>query len=721
MKQLVQQLRDGKMEVKDVAMPGCPDGFVLVQNYYSLISAGTEGSTVVAARKSLVGKAKERPDQVKQVISTLKQQGIRQTYRAVSKKLDSYSSLGYSCSGVVIDVGAGVRDISVGDKVACAGAGYAVHAEFVSVPQNLCTRLGKTAQLANASYNTLGAIAMQGVRQAGVQIGESCAVIGLGLLGQLTCLMLKASGIKVIGLDVDDAAVKTALDRCADFAYNTSDDLPLDAINRATGGIGCDAVIITAATRSLAPINQAGQILRKRGTVVVVGDVPTGFNRNPDYYQKELSLKMSCSYGPGRYDPDYEEKGQDYPAGYVRWTENRNMAAFQHLVHSGTIDIDYMTTHEFAIDDALQAYDLIVNRSESFLGILIRYDSEKPHTSHPVNVVGDRAVRGIASQGIGFIGAGSYAMSYLLPNIPKDDSIQLTGVVTSSGNSSRSVAEKFGFQYAAASAQDIFGDEKTNTVFITTRHDSHAKYVIGGLQAGKNIFVEKPLCVSQSELDQISEVWNAESTNLMVGYNRRFSPFAERVKDLVADRPVSIIYRVNAGSIPKESWVQDPEFGGGRIIGEVCHFIDFIIFVTGSLPSLVYATKMASPHGLRDTVSISIDFDNGSIGTICYFANGSKAVPKEHIEVFCDGSTAQITDFRELQISGGSNKRLRKKLLSQDKGQRHMIREYLARTRDGGPALIRPNEIIASSLVTFAAERSLDLRESVQIDWPSDQ
>lgn len=717
MKQLAQRLRDGSMEILDVAMPDIGKGKVLVQNHFSLISAGTEGGTVSAARKNLVGKAKERPEQVKKVIETLKQQGVVQTYRAVSKKLDSYSPLGYSSAGVVLAVGPGVHGLSVDDRVACAGAGYASHAEVVAVPENLCVKLNSNADLSLAAYNTLGAIALQGVRQADLRVGETCVVIGLGLLGQLTCLILRASGVKTIGLDVNRQAVSTAQRYCADSAYEMTDPTIADSVYHATGGIYADAVIITAATQSLEPINLAGRLLRKRGTVVVVGDVPTGFQREPDYYKKELSLKMSCSYGPGRYDLDYEEKGIDYPPGYVRWTENRNMQTFQELVHSGAIDLSYMTTHCFAIDDAKSAYDLILNKSEDYLGIMIKYDASKAQVREKVvlNKADEREKPGV--EGIGFIGAGSYAMSHLLPNLPRDNSVRLTGVMTSSGTSSRSVAEKFNFAFAASSQEDITSDEDTGTIFIATRHDSHAKYTQEALKAGKNVFVEKPLCLSPHELEEIIAAWRQHQRLLMVGFNRRFSPLARRIKSAFGDGPMSMLYRVNAGSIPQDSWIQDPDIGGGRIIGEVCHFIDMMIFLNGSVPTSVGAHALRDPSNQRDTVSISLEFENGSIGSIGYFANGPKTLAKEYAEIYKGGTAARLIDYKELEILGGP-KRLHKRLMSQDKGQKAMVEAFLAAVTDGQECPIPLKESLAATIATFGIIESLNTRQSVTLEMP---
>lgn len=720
MKQLVQKLKDGEMGVVDVPVPVIGSGMVLVQNHYSLISAGTEGSTVSTARKSLVGKAKERPQQVKQVIDTLKQQGPVQTYRAVMKKLDSYSPLGYSSAGQVIGVASDVKGVSVGDMVACAGAGYANHAEVVTVPANLCVVLPADVDLSKAAYNTLGAIALQGIRQADPKVGETCVVIGLGLLGQLTCLMLRASGVKVIGLDIDERMVKLAAAHCADEALSTGAPQVTDVVERMTDGIGADSVIITAATTSLDPVNLAGKLLRKRGTVVIVGSVPTGFDREPYYYKKELSLRMSCSYGPGRYDLNYEEKSQDYPAGYVRWTENRNMKAFQELIYSGNIDVSYLTTHRYKLDDAAAAYDIIVRKTEDFIGILLEYDVQKEVVREKIYLK-SVSKAGIASPelGISFIGAGSYAMGNLLPNIEVSEGVVLKGVMTSSGTSARTVAEKYGFQYCAADEDDVLGDKETNTVFIATRHNTHSDYVKKALGSGKHVFVEKPLCMTESELCDIGDIYqnlpdNGRRRVLMVGFNRRFAPLASQMKSAVGEGAMSMLYRVNAGHIPADSWIQDSEIGGGRIIGEVCHFIDFMTYMNGSLPRKVHAVAMRAPAGLDDTLNISLSFENGSIGTISYYANGSKSLAKEYIEIYRGGRTAILSDYRELKIYG-SGKPSKKKLLNQDKGQKVMVHAFVEACRGRSAVPVTFEETRAATMATFRIIESLRTGNALSI------
>lgn len=719
MNQLTQKLKSGEMTIQELPMPVASAGMVIVRNHYSLISAGTEGSTIMTARKGLIGKARERPQQVRQVIGVLKKQGPVQTYRAVMKKLDGYSPLGYSCSGEVIEVGEGVKGFAAGDTVACAGAGYASHAEVVSVPENLCVKLDNDADLKAACYNTVGAIALQGIRQADLRLGESCAVIGLGLIGQLTCLMLRASGVKTIGVDIDSAAVETAEKHCVDVAFLRSELGVAEQISRHTNGIGTDAVIITAATENLDPINFAGQIARKKGRVVIVGAVPTGFDRDPDYYKKELEVRMSCSYGPGRYDMNYEEKGIDYPVGYVRWTENRNMQAFQDLIRRGSINLSYLSTHEFLIDDAVQAYDMLIKKEEPFLGIILRYDTAREIKRERVRLAPD--IKPQAAVGIAFIGAGSYAQGNLLPHIPKGDSnVVCRCVMTHSGTSSKRVAEKFGFESCTSDMTDIISDDRINTVFIATHHNSHADYVLKALKAGMHVFVEKPLCIKENELlDICSVMTNGHNQTapgkLMVGYNRRFAPLTQIIKKEFINGPMSMIYRVNSGNIPADSWIQDMEIGGGRILGEVCHFVDLLSYMNGSLPISVYANSMKDPNNFNDVLNVSLAYENGSIGTICYYANGDKSFPKERIEIFADGSTAVLDDFKTLTIYSCGKKRV-KKLLTQDKGQKSEVKLYIDSIRNGNGEVIPFDEVYNTSFVTFKILESIRTRECINVE-----
>lgn len=705
MQQLTQKLGSGEMVIQEIPYPQLGKGMVIVKNHYSIISAGTEGSTVQAARKSLIGKAKERPQQVQQVLDTLKKQGPLQTYRAVMKKLDAYSPLGYSCAGEVIEIGENVTEFMVGDYVACAGAGYANHAEVVAVPVNLCVKLNSKTNLKNAAYNTLGAISMQGVRQADLRLGESCVVIGLGLLGQLASLILKASGVYVIGIDVSEAAIiSSKKNKAVDEAYTRDTNGLVELINSLTNGIGADAVIIAAATPSLDPINFAGAIARKKGKVVVLGAVPTGFDRDPYWYRKELELKMACSYGPGRYDLNYEEKGIDYPVAYVRWTEKRNMEAFQNLIATQKINIDYLTTHEFNFEEAPNAFDLVVNKTEPFIGIALKYEHSKTHSKE--KIVLDNNISN-TNQGVklSFIGAGSYAQGNLLPNIPNSSEIKRVGILTNTGTTSKRVAEKYKFSFCASNEQDILNAD-TNTLFIATRHDSHGEFVLKGLKNNNNIFVEKPLCLKLEELEQIKKAQIDSGKSIMIGFNRRFSPFSKTIKKKLGSHPISMIYRINAGSIPSDNWIQDAEIGGGRILGEVCHFIDYLTFLCGSLPSKISAHALPDSKNLNDTVNILILFENGSTGMIAYYANGSKKLQKEYIEIFSSGTSIILNDFKSLKIYG-KGKTQTQRSINQNKGQKEMIERYFDSLLNSGKSLISNQEIFRVTNASFMILESL--------------
>jgi len=715
MKQLVQTLKDGRIRVLDVPPPLLCEGMILVRNYYSLISTGTERGTISVARKSLLSKAKERPQQVQQVIESIKRQGLVLTYRAVNKKLDAYSPLGYSCAGKAIAVAPDVTEFVVGDLTACGGIS-ANHAEIVAVQKNLCVKLPPDVDLKKAAYNTLGSIALQGVRQADLKIGETCVVIGLGLIGQLTCLILRAGGVKVVGIDIDPVVVDIAQKKCVDFAYKRDETVLSKKIDNLTGSIGADVVIITAATKSLDPVNFAGQIARKKGKVIVVGDVPTGFEREL-YYEKELELKMSCSYGPGRYDYLYEEKGIDYPVGYVRWTEKRNMQAFQELVHSGKIGIDYLTTHIFELENAVKAYDLILKKPEPFLGILFKYDIEQQIKADRKIKIGERKPE--KKVNIAFIGTGSYAQGSLLPNIPKDSDVTFKGVMDLSGAVSRKVAEKYSFEFCTSDEKDIFNNDAVNTVFIASRHNSHAEYVLKSLKAGKHMHVEKPLCLIESELEEIKKTYDSLSSHtssplLILGFNRRFSKLTEILKERIGEGPMAMIYRINSGHIPQDTWIQDKDIGGGRIIGEVCHFVDFLSFINGSLPESVFAACLPDPENNEDIVNVNLKFRNGSIGSISYFSNGSRSLFKEYIEVYKSGVTGIIKDFKELEIYGGK-KTFKKKLITPDKGQKRMIRTFIDSIKEGKFSPIEFEDIYYVTLTTFRIIESFRENRKVEI------
>jgi len=699
MKQLTQEIKNGNIEIQEFPWPKIADGQILVRNHYSVISSGTEGATAKTTRKSLIGKAIDRPDQVRKTLDLLRLQGPTQTYRAVTKKLNAYSPVGYSSAGEVLEVGRHVDGFSIGDRVACAGVGYANHAEVVCVPKNLCVKLSDDADLKFASYNSLGSIAMQGVRLADLKLGETCAVIGLGLIGQLTCLLLKASGVKIVGIDIDADAVSMAALNGVDLPLERNSPGIHDLIRRFTKGLGIDSTIITAASSSLDPVNFAGEIARKKGTVVIVGAVPTGFDRDPHYYNKELSLYMSCSYGPGRYDNNYEEKGFDYPPAYSRWTENRNMQAFQDLLLTGSIDISNLTTHEFTLDDASKAYDLITTKSEPSLGIVLSYGLEKLKKNERLIL---SKTTFDAKFSIGLIGAGSYAQSNLLPYFPQDDEdIALEGVMTTNGTTSKRIAKEFKFNFCTSIESDLLENKNINILFIATRHDTHADYVLKGINNNKNIFVEKPLCIKETDLEKIQKsLLHKPNTNLMVGFNRRFAPLALKLKEKIGEGPMSIIYRINAGQLPSDSWIQDLEIGGGRIIGEVCHFIDFLTFLCHSNPVKVYASTLPDPTNLQDTLNINLEFNNGSIGTINYFSNGAQSLPKEYIEVYKGGVTGILNDFKKLEVHSPKGI-YKKRSFMQNKGQKEMLSAFFAAMKSSQTSPIPLNEILSVTQTTF--------------------
>lgn len=513
------------MQILEVPFPMLSNGCVLVRNHYSIISAGTEGKTVKDARLGYIGKAMARKEEVKKVIRTAKTIGLSETYKLMMNKLDAPSALGYSCAGEIIAVADDVTEFKIGDRVACAGAG-AVHAEVVAVPKNLCVKLFKDVEYNEATFTTLGAIALQGIRQADLRLGESCAVIGLGLIGQLTIQMLRAAGVKTIGIDIDKNMVALSKELGSNHAYDRNTEGLENIINEITNGYGVDSVIITAATSSTDPVDLAGEIVRKKGKVIIVGSVPTGFKR-PNYYKKELELKMSCSYGPGRHDRQYEEEGLDYPYGFVRWTENRNMEAFVDLLQQKKINLQKLTSHIFDFKEASKAYQLILDRSELFTGILLKYDTTKKITSR-VDLKETKAVS--AEPSIGFIGAGSFANNVLLPALKGN--CNFVGITSNRSNTSRNMGDKYGFSYCTDETSELLEDKNINTVFVATRHDSHATYVLEALKNKKHVFVEKPLCLHEEELEQIKKVHEESNSLLMVGFNRRFAPQIQKVHSL---------------------------------------------------------------------------------------------------------------------------------------------------------------------------------------------
>lgn len=712
MLQIVQHQKTGNILVEDMPAPICLKEGVLVRTAFSLISAGTEKISVSNAQSSLLARAKKQPEQVKTVIDNIKKDGLLATIEKVKNKLDSYKSLGYSLSGTVIE--SSCDEFAPGDRVACAGAGYAVHGEIVTVPKNLCVKIPDTVSFEEAAYTTVGSIAMQGVRQADLRLGEKVAVIGLGLIGQITVQILKASGCKVIGIDLNEKLFERATQNGCDAVFPSSFDYVKNII-ALCDGYGCDAVIITASTGSNEPLELALKIARKKGRIIVVGAVGMNVPRSP-FYEKELSLKISCSYGPGRYDSNYEINGHDYPLPYVRWTENRNMFSFVELINDKKMDVKSMTTHVIKAQEAAHAYDIITGRvSEPFLGILLEY----PHSNEkldrfvslkPVSTAADKLR-------IAFIGAGAFAQGYLLPHIKNSDA-ELTIVSNSSAANSQSAAKTFGFNVASTDAVASINHSNVNCVFVATRHDSHGKYVKAALEAGKPVFVEKPLAVNYDELSEIDEAVIRNKGRIMVGYNRRFcSPFKE-MKQFFAQRsnPLSMAYRINAGSIPKDHWVYLEEQGGGRVVGELCHFIDCMVFLTGAVPIKVYAEAISSNNREvfhNDTVVTTIKFSDGSIGAIQYWSNGDSSVSKEYLEVFCENSSAIMDNFTSLSLT--RNGKTKKITFDGKKGHKEEMAEVLEAMKKGRVFPISYQELHSVTAATFAMLQSLSTGASQEV------
>src|SRR5215216_5320476 len=713
MKQLLQNTRNGKSTVEDVPVPTPRDGQALVKTEASLVSAGTERMVVEFAEKSLVGKARSRPDLVKQVLDKGKREGWVNTAQAAFNRLDQPMALGYSSAGTIIALGKNMSGFKVGQRVACAGGGYATHAEYNVVPRNLLTPLPKNVDLESAAFTTLGAIALHGFRLAEPQIGENVAVIGMGLLGLLAAQIAAAAGCNVLGIDVDPARITLA------------SSLGLQAVRREeavdssvafTANRGFDVILICADTPSNDPVELAGVIARDRARVVATGAVGLTFTRKI-YFEKEISFINSRSYGPGRYDLSYEEQGNDYPLGYVRWTEGRNFEAVVDLISSGKLKVQPLITHRFPIEQATQAYDVITGKTkEPFLGVLLTYPEGKTKEEGRINLPASV----INSSGViklGVLGAGNFANAVLLPAIKKAGDIELVGIASSGGLHAQHSGKKFGFKYATSNDDDIINDPDINTVAILTRHDSHAELAVKALKAGKHVFVEKPLAINSTQLSAISKKLNVQSQSLLtVGFNRRFAPHAQQLSNFYANRTetMHVHYRVNAGEIPLNHWTQDREIGGGRIIGEACHFVDFITFLVGTLPISVTAHALPDNGKYReDNVSMTFTFPDGSIGVVDYLANGDKSFPKERIEVFCGGQVSVLDDFVALQTVRDGKKKEEKG--TQNKGWVDEWKVFAKAIREGGEPPIPNEQLIGVTKSTFAAVESLREAKPIHI------
>ena len=702
MKQVIQRLRDGHLAVADVPAPTVSPGQILVRTRASLISAGTERATVEFARKSLAGKAASRMDLVSKVIDKARVEGVQETLRMVRARLNAPVALGYSCAGEVIAVGDHIGEFRVGDRVACAGQNYASHAEFVSVPKNLSVSIPDEVTFAGAAYVTLGAIAMQGVRQAAPQLSESVAVIGLGLLGQITVQLLKANGCRTIGCDLSPERRALAMELGADAVAEPGG--LVTTVESRTNGFGADAVIITASSKSDAPIELAAEVSRKKGRVVVVGAVPMNVPREPFYF-RELDLRLSMSYGPGRYDPSYEEAGFDYPLAYVRWTERRNMEAFLGLVRDRRINLDRLTTHRFDVSSAPDAYRLITDPDPGLLGVLLEYRETGQPTTKTVFASRKPADGAVA---IGVIGAGSHVTDRLLPQLRKIGGVHLRAVCTANGRTAENVANQIGAEYATTDFEEILDDAGIHAVMVGTRHDLHAKLVIAALNRGKHVFVEKPLCLTDAELDEISSAVRASApagAALFVGYNRRYSEHAEMAKRFLgkARPPLSISYRVNAGALAAGHWLLDENTGGGRIIGEGCHFVDFAqTLCDANVESVSAAATRAKDGAPRNEAHILLHLSDGSVASILYTGEGGAALAKERCEIHGGQKSVVVDDFWRTELY---DRRKRKvfKTSRQDKGFAREMATFVDVVRNPLHAGQSFEALHAASQATFRA------------------
>jgi len=697
MKQLIQSFKTGELGLFEVPAPVCQKYGALVQTKVSLVSAGTEKMLVDFAKKSLLAKAKDRPDLVSQVFDKMKKEGVKNTLEKVFTKLDSPIPLGYSLAGHVLEVGSNMSGLNVGDRVACGGAGYANHSEINYVPKNLMVKIPDGVDDIDASFVTVGAIALQGVRQTDPKLGEKIAVMGLGLLGQLTIQLLKANGCNVIGSDIDTDKLELAKKLGADEVCHASEIIK--RANEFSNGYGVDAVIIAASTPSNQPVIDAAEISRMRGRVVFLGLVGMDIPRN-DYYKKEIDLRLSMAYGPGRYDHLYEEKGIDYPYDLVRWTEQRNFEAFLGLIEEGKVRPKELLTHEYDFDNAMTAYDLLEGKiQEKYLGIILKYKNEINLDDHQTVQRTNKAI-GVKDVNIGLIGAGNFTKSVILPNIQKVGGYNLVGLCTATGVSAEGTGKKYNFKYITTNSDEIFKNNEINSVFITTQHNHHTNRVLDSIRHQKHCFVEKPLCIYEEELEAIKKSYTGSSI-LQVGFNRRFAPMIKKMKKKLSGK-VSISYRINAGIIPKDVWIQDREIGGGRIIGEVCHFIDTCSYLVSSEVQSVYATTIQKENQSipdEDNVNIVLNYKNGSIATIGYYAYGDSSMPKEYIEAFGSGVSMEMHDFRELLIYSGSKVK-KEKSLNQDKGFVNEFKAFKEAVKTGIPA-IEFNSIYNTTKTTF--------------------
>lgn len=706
MKQLLVQ--KGAVKIEEVPAPAIAPNEVLVKTRYSLISTGTEMAGISISRENLLTRAMKQPHNVKKALKMAGEKGFLQTYKIIKGMLDFGTPIGYSLSGEVVEVGNNVHDIKKGDFVAASGAGIANHAEFVAVPRLLVSRIPEGLDVKQAASVTLGAIAMQGVRQANPRLGEYVCVIGLGLIGQLTCQILNASGARVIGIDPDEKRCELAKKSGAKWVFTSANP---SEIQKITEGYGVDAAIITASTESNEPLKKAMEMTRRKGTVVVVGAVGLNLERNP-WYEKEIDLKISCSYGPGRYDPTYEESGLDYPLPYVRWTENRNMEEYLKLLAEGKVDFLALEPKEYPLASAPEAYEIL--KTTKPLAVLLSYGKTEEEPKKIFLV--PKPLKKEGRIGIAIVGVGSFAATTHLPNIKKLAShFVLRAVVSKKGLTAKQFAAQYGAEYCTTQIEEVLKDPQVDAVIIATRHNLHAKFTLEALRAGKHVFVEKPLAITREELEEIknffslqSDVYKEKTPQLFVGFNRRFSPFSKRIHELTQNRrnPLLIHYRVNAGYIPLDHWTQKRDEGGGRIIGETCHFLDLFQYWTGAKPMKISANAIRPKTKntiAADNFFTTIEYADGSVANLLYTALGSKDLPKEYAEIYCDGKVLILDDFRRLEVKGGIGGM---KSFTQNKGHLAEL-EAFAETLKTGKAPMPLEDIFRTTELSFEINESI--------------
>jgi predicted dehydrogenase/threonine dehydrogenase-like Zn-dependent dehydrogenase len=711
MRQVLHSLADGRTLLVDVPAPPVPPGGLLIRTRCSLISGGTERMLVDFGRAGWLEKARQQPEKVRQVLEKVSTDGILPTFEAVRSKLDQPLALGYSNVGTVAAVGTDVRGFSLGDRVVSSGP----HAEWVAVARNLCARIPTEVSDDEAAFTVPGAVALQGVRLAAPTLGESFVVTGLGLIGLLAVQLLRANGCRVLGIDPDPAKRELARKFGADVVAVEQGEDALAVAAAFSRDQGIDGVIITAATTSNEPVSQGARMCRKRGRIVLVGVAGLQLDRS-EFYLKELSLQVSCSYGPGRYDPEYEQKGNDYPAGFVRWTEQRNFEAVLEMMRSRRLDVGPLISHRFAVEAAPAAYELLAAGTEPYIGILIEYETREPREGplHTVTLGARQQPSALATApAIGFVGAGNYARRILIPAFAASGA-RLRAIASAGGVTASHYGRKFGFARATTDSEALIDADDVDAVVIATRHDSHARFVVRALQSGKHVFVEKPLAITSAGVEAIQSAWGearaaGRHSHLVVGYNRRFAPQVVRMKALLAGvrEPKAFIATINAGAVAPTHWTQDRQLGGGRVIGEACHFVDLLRFLAGQPIVGARAHALGADVGSNqgDSVAIVLSFADGSVGTVHYLANGHRAFPKERIEVFCGGRVLQLDNFRRLRGYGWPGFQTLN-LWRQDKGQRALVQAFLTAIRTGGDPPIPFFELIEVSRVVIALDEA---------------